>query len=201
MSYVRGERMKRPIRCLARNMRLLPVVAACCWWAGCDCGKRAACVDVSKPALQQCQADGDKLRKEVVDLKRTLAQALANPGTIKVDPSVLDIGGGFTAPKITEGSLSQEQVVDTMRTNTKVLKACYERAMKKNTNLRRQPITLTVAFSVKPTGLPANISVSPNYDSMMIDCMKKAILRWRFPTFNGQSVGVESPLTLTPKHN
>ena len=165
-----------------------------------SCGGDKKCVDVSRPALDECKEHGDKLRKEVVDLKRQLAQSLANPGTIKVDPSVLMVNGRHVMPKLKEGTLSQDQVIATMRANKKVLKACYERAMKKNLSLRRQTITLTVGFKVQPSGIPAGISVRPNYDSMMLDCMRKAIKRWRFPTFSGQPVGVESPLTLTPKH-
>jgi hypothetical protein len=164
------------------------------------CGGKKKCVDVSKPALEQCQKEGDDLRKEVVDLKRQLAQALANPGTIKVDPSVLTINGRHVMPKLKEGTLSQEQVVSTISRQKRVLKACYERAMKKNPALRRQTITLTVGFTVRPTGIPTGITVRPNYDGLMIDCMRKAIKRWRFPTFSGQPVEVESPLTLQPKH-
>lgn len=166
----------------------------------CKCGQEQPCVDSSKPELEQCKLTGDKLQSEINNLKRLLAQALASPGTIKIDPSVLTIGGKpikVVAPK--EGSLSQEQVVATIRMNKGVLQACYERAMKKNTALTHQKITLTLAFQVKPAGNAADISISPNYDSMMIDCMKKAIVRWHFPTFTGQPVGVESPITLTPR--
>ena len=176
----------------------LPLVCAVCL-AAISCGGDKKCVDVSGAALEECRGEGDKLRKEVVDLKRHLAQSLANPGTITVDPSVLMINGRHVAPKLREGTLSQDEVITTMRQNKKVLKACYERAMKKNPSLRRQTITLTVGFSVRPTGIPSSISVRPNYDSMMVDCMRKAIKRWRFPPFTGQPVGVESPLTLTPK--
>jgi len=165
------------------------------------CGGKVQCVDQSKPALDQCRSDIDTKQKEINQLKLQLAQALANPGTIKVDPSVLVIDGNNLMPKLKEGALTQEEVVRTISTNKKVLKACYERAMKKNTNLRRQKITLTLAFKVTPSGSPGDVSVQPNYDGRMIDCMKKAIQRWRFPAFAGQSVGVESPLTLTPKNN
>ena len=98
-----------------------------------------------------------------------------------------------------EGSLSQEQVVATMQQNRGVLQACYERAMKKNTALTHQRVTLTVGFQVAPSGVAQNITISPNYDSMMMDCMKKAIMRWRFPSFSGQPVGVETPITLQPR--
>jgi hypothetical protein len=168
--------------------------------AACRCAADQPCVDSSKPELEQCKLGADKLQAEINNLKRLLAQALASPGTIKVDPSLLTIDGKpikVTAPK--EGSLSQEQVVGTIRLNKGVLQACYERAMKKNMALTHQKITLTLAFQVRPSGNATDISISPNYDSMMIDCMKKAIMRWHFPTFTGQPVGVESPITLTPR--
>ncbi len=165
---------------------------------GCG-GKQAPCVDNSKPELDQCRLNSDKLQGEINALKRQLAQALASPGSIKVDPSVLMIDGKPIKVSVPEGNLSQEQVVATIRMNKPVLQQCYERAMKKNTALTHQKITLTLNFQVRPTGNAGEISISPNYDSMMIDCMKKAILRWRFPTFSGQPVGVESPITLTPR--
>ncbi len=163
------------------------------------CGSKDKCVDQSKPMLTQCQAKGDKQQEEIISLKRQLAQALANPGSITVDPSVLMIDGKRIVVKKREGTLSQEQVVSTMRRNKPVLQACYERAMKKNTSLTHQKITLNVGFSVLPKGTATRISISPNYDSMMIDCIKKAIRRWRFPAFTGQPVGVQSPLTLRPQ--
>lgn len=190
--------MKIPLRVILRGTLVATLGGMIgFWFAG--CGTKRKCVDKSKPALEQCRSDMDSKQKEINQLKLQLAQALANPGSIKVDPSVLTINGKHLMPKLREGNLTQDQVVSTMRTNKKVLKACYERAMKKNTNLRRQKITLTVGFKVNPTGVPANISVTPNYDGRMIDCMKKAIKRWRFPRFQGQPVGVVSPVTLRPK--
>jgi hypothetical protein len=193
--------MKNSTKWMKRDMnlnRLIPIIAVSCLAvAGCP---REQCVDQSRQPLEECRTNLDKLQSENTTLKRQLAQALANPGTIKVDPSVLGLEGKVEkgpAPK--EGSLSQEQVIATMRQNKGVLQACYERAMKKNTALTHQKVTLTVGFSVKPSGVADDINISPNYDSMMIECMKKAIVRWRFPTFVGQPVGVESPLTLTPR--
>jgi hypothetical protein len=163
------------------------------------CGTKEPCIDKSKPELDECRLSGDKLQAEINALKRQLAQALASPGSIKVDPSVLMIDGKPIKVAIPEGTLTQQQVVTTITQNKPVLQQCYERAMKKNTALTHQKITLTLGFQIRPTGNAGNIAISPNYDSMMIDCMKKAIMRWRFPTFSGQPVGVESPITLTPR--
>jgi hypothetical protein len=163
------------------------------------CGEKKECVDQSKTGLDKCKSDNDQLQSEVISLKRQLAQAIANPGTIKVDPSLLMIDGKPITVKAQEGTLSQEQVIATWDQNKGLLRQCYERAMKKNTTLTHQKITLVIGFSVKPAGEAGDIMISPNYDSMMNDCIKKAIRRWTFPKFTGQPVGVELPLTLVPK--
>ena len=167
--------------------------------SGCGSCKSEPCEDKSRPELENCKSGRDKLQDEVNSLKRQLAQALANPGTIKIDPSVLVIDGKPIRVSAREGSLTQNQVILTMQQNRGVLQACYERAMKKNTALTHQRVTLTVGFEVNPSGVAQSISISPNYDSLMMDCMKKAILRWRFPAFSGQPVGVEAPITLQPR--
>jgi len=165
------------------------------------CTKQKECVDQSQKPLEECKINSDKLQAEIVTLKRQLAQALANPGTIQVDPEVLAIDGKKPIKvKPREGTLSQEQVISTMRANKAVLKRCYEKAMKKNSKLQQQQITLTIAFKVFPSGSAKEISIRPVYDFPMSDCMKTAIKRWRFPAFTGQPVGVESPLRLSPKN-
>jgi hypothetical protein len=164
------------------------------------CKKRPNCVDKSKKPLEECRLNSDKLQAEIVTLKRQLAQALANPGSIKVDPEVLAVEGKIPKEiKPKEGTLTQEQVIATMRRNKTQLKACYERAMKKNVRLQQQKITLTIGFRVHANGTAQGIYIRPNYDYTMNDCMKKSIKRWRFPAFTGQPVGVESPLTLSPQ--
>jgi hypothetical protein len=172
---------------------MMATLGAC---GGC---KSEPCEDKSKPELESCKSAQEKLQTEVNSLKRQLAQALSNPGTIKIDPSVLVIDGKPIKVNPREGSLTQSQVILTMQQNRGVLQACYERAMKKNTALTHQRVTLTVGFEVAPSGVAQSISISPNYDSLMMDCMKKAILRWRFPSFTGQPVGVEAPITLQPR--
>ena len=163
---------------------------------GCE---KKPCVDKSKPALEQCQADLDQTQKQLNELKVKLAQALANPGTIQVDPSVLTVNGRRLDTKAQEGTLTQDQVIAVLRSSKGSLRDCYTRALKRNSSLHHGSITLTVSFKVKNNGRPSAISVRPNRDAQMIDCMVRAINRWTFPRFEGQPVGVESPLTLTPK--
>ncbi len=178
------------------SVALLLLAAALCT----GCPEEKVCVDKSKKPLDECTQRLDQLQQEVNTLKRQLAQALANPGTIQIDPEVLAINGEMPkeyAPR--EGTLTQEQVISTISVNKAVLKRCYEKAMKKNAKLQQQAITLTLSFKVMTSGSPDAIIIKPNYDFEMNDCMKKAIKRWRFPTFRGQPVDVESPLRLSPK--
>ncbi|MBW2733065.1 MAG: AgmX/PglI C-terminal domain-containing protein [Deltaproteobacteria bacterium] len=159
------------------------------------------CVDKSKPALAECQKRTDALQRQVNDLKVTLAQALQNPGTIKVDPALLELDGPGKKRRVVlkEGTLKQEEVIKVIRLGKSGLQACYNRALKRNSALHHSKLTLTLDFKVRASGDPATISLRPNSDAKMIDCMKKAIKRWRFPHFRGQPVGVVSPVTLRPR--
>ncbi len=181
-----------------RNMTMI-LAAGVLFWGCPQAQQQQECVDKSAEPLKQCRVDNDKLQSEILTLKRQLAQALADPGSIKIDPEVLKIEGKYVKPTYKEGTLSKEQVIATIAKGKRVLKSCYERAMKKNVKLQREKITLTIGFKVMPAGSASGIRISPNLDATMVDCMKKAIRRWKFPTFTGQPVGVESPLTLSPK--
>ena len=160
------------------------------------------CVDKSKPKLDECNASAESLQKEINSLKRQLAQAIANPGTLKVDPSVLMIDGKSIAVAkagTAEGTLSQDQVVATLRKSKASLQPCYNRALKRDSSLHHRPIRLTLSMKVHPSGSARSISLSPNYESQMTECMKRAIARWQFPPFKGSPVGIESPVTFTPR--
>jgi hypothetical protein len=166
------------------------------------CGDDAKpCIDQSKPALEACNGRADQLQAELNAIKKQLAQALANPGTLQVDPSVMVIDGklGGGQPALKEGTLSQQEVIRVLTQSKASLRPCYNRALKRDSALHHRKLVLTLALKVKPAGLPDAIALGPNYDDQMIDCMKKAVKRWRFPAFTGTPVGVETPLTFQPK--
>jgi hypothetical protein len=90
-------------------------------------------------------------------------------------------------------------VIRVLRASKTSLRPCYDRALKRDSGLHHRKLVLSLALKVKPAGSPDDITLGPNYDDQMIDCMKKAVRRWRFPTFTGTPVGVETPLTFQPK--
>jgi hypothetical protein len=164
--------------------------------------KQKPCVDKSAPALKTCNEKADKLQQQLNSLKVKLAQALQNPGTIKVDPTLLELVGPDGKKKkivLQEGSLKPAQVTKVMRLGKAALQSCYTRALKRNTALHHTRLKLQMAFKVRPSGSPTSISLKPNRDAKMIDCMVKAIRRWKFPAFTGQPVDVKTTVPLVPK--
>lgn len=146
----------------------------------------------------ECQKEADQLRNEVVALKQDLAKARQGSSAMALDSSVLalaprsDTGGG-------SGALSQTAVVETVRNGKAALQSCYERALKRNTGLQIQQIQVTLGFTVQPSGRVGAVSIRPNYDGSMVDCMKNAIQRWKFPAFGGAAQEIQAPVTLSPK--
>lgn len=195
-------RLGRPARTEARTSWpwLLLAVAATCATVG--CGKKDG-ASKTKAALEQCRSNSGELQKQLNDLKTKLAQALANPGSINVDPELLKIDGKLPTKSagisVKEGSLKQQEVISVWNKSRGSLRSCYNRALKRNSALHHQSITLNVAFEVRASGNTQGISVRPSRDARMTDCMTKAIKRWRFPKFKGRAVGVSLPITFRPK--
>jgi hypothetical protein len=54
-------------------------------------------------------------------------------------------------------------------------------------------------LTVKPTGLVQGMSLTPQVDANLTDCVRTTVTRWKFPPFAGESVVVTQKLTLTPK--
>lgn len=167
---------------------------------GCSQGGSGTCAE--KAELGQCREKGEKLRKEVNKLKRTLAQALANPGMVKVDSKLLVIEGekpGSTGGTPREGTLSQSEVISTVTKNKGALQACYNRLIKRDSSFHHRTLKLRIGFSVQTLGSPTRVTVAPKYDAKLAACISAAIRRWKFPRFKGTAVDVVTPFTLKPK--
>lgn len=157
--------------------------------------------------VDECQKEAEDLRGQVVQLKEQLARALAAPppqaAPVQVDPSILALAprstGGQDGEATGTGSLSQTAVVDVIRGGRPALQQCYERALKRNNALQVQQLKLTLGFSVQPTGRASSVSIKPNYDNNMADCIRTAVTGWRFPPFAGAPQDIQAPVTLSPK--
>ena len=162
-------------------------------------------VNEANDKLVMCRKETNDLRNEVAGLKRQLAQAMANPSRVVLtDPEIINLiasikgtpppGGG-----IEKGALDPAQASKIVFQGAHALRQCYERALKKNQALQYQSgVGITLALTIRPQGTVEGVDVSPSVDAEMTSCIKNTAMRWKFPTFAGNSVVVEQKLTLTP---
>ena len=156
-------------------------------------------------AATECKAESDELKEKVTKLRAALTAALNTPSTLKIgDPELLRLLGTSTpaarpaAPR-GGGELSQAAVVAVVRSNKGQFQTCYERALKRNSDLHGVSVNLTLAFAVRGNGTVGDVEITPRVDEGMSTCMKTAVGRWRFPAFGGEPVRVEIPVPLVPK--
>jgi NAD(P)-dependent dehydrogenase (short-subunit alcohol dehydrogenase family) len=154
-----------------------------------------------------CKREVDDLRKEIATLKHQLAQAMANPGKINLtDPEVINLiadirashGGAPAGGE--KPSLDPQEASKVVFQGARAMQTCYERALKKNQALQYQAgVGLTLDITVRSAGTVDAVEINPSVDREMTACIKTAAMRWKFPTFQGESVVVSQKVTLTPK--
>jgi len=86
-----------------------------------------------------------------------------------------------------------------VRGNRSAFQQCYERALKRNADLRGAQVRLNLVFAVGNNGVPRDVRIAPHVDAGMIACMSAAVRGWRFPAYGGEPVHVEIPVPLVPK--
>src|SRR3954452_5642240 len=95
------------------------------------------------------------------------------------------------APAV-DGELDPAMVAKEVRTRLGAIKACYERALKRNPNLSGKVVihwTITAAGTVSGT----DVEQDTLGDSEVANCIKSLVSRWRFPAPAGGSVDVSFP--------
>jgi hypothetical protein len=157
----------------------------------------------ARAEARECKTELDELKEKNKQLRAALTQALQKPETIRVDdPELLRLVGRpqkQQAVAIREGDLSAASVVKVVRQNRAAFQQCYERALKRNADLRGAQVRLNLAFAVGNNGVPRDVRVAPSVDETMTSCMAAAVRGWRFPAYNGDLVRVEIPVPLVPK--
>jgi outer membrane murein-binding lipoprotein Lpp len=158
-----------------------------------------------------CRGEVDDLKNQNADLKRQLAEAMANPARVQLtDPDILNLiaeikskhagarGDGDVV--LGKGALDPKEASRVVRQGAQALQRCYERALKKNAALQMQSgLGVLLELTVKPTGMVQGMSLTPQVDADLTDCVRTTVVRWKFPPFAGDSVVVTQKLTLTPK--
>jgi hypothetical protein len=98
------------------------------------------------------------------------------------------------------GKLSRAQLLKVIRKNRPQIKRCYARGLKKNPALKGQVfVKMIIAKSGSVSSASAKSSTIK--DAAVLQCIKKTILKWRFPKPKGGVVVVRYPFVLRPSNN
>lgn len=186
--------MTPPPLSLPRSLSLLLLVAA-----GCQGGASADDSARAKMAsdLVQCQNDRSALKEKISDLTVEL-QKLRAANEPKAPDPVAAPRPSESPKKLGEANIAPEALGRVVKKNSAGLRTCYEKGLKHNPNL--QYVTaVKVRFDVSGAGTATDVAFSPHTDSEMEKCMGKTIAGWKFPTFTGQPVTIEAPVSLVAK--
>lgn len=113
-----------------------------------------------------------------------------------------DTGAGAGERKVTgvvkseapavDGALDPALVSKEVRARIGAVKACYERALKRNPNLSGK---VKVRWTITPAGTVSGIEIEEDSlgDAEVSGCIKGLVARWRFPAPSGGAVDVVFP--------
>jgi hypothetical protein len=95
------------------------------------------------------------------------------------------------APAV-DGSLDPNIVAKEVRSRIGAVKACYERALKRNPNLSGK---VTIHWTITAAGTVSGVDVEQDTlgDAEVASCIKALVSRWRFPAPSGGAVEVSFP--------
>jgi outer membrane biosynthesis protein TonB len=95
------------------------------------------------------------------------------------------------APAV-DGDLDPAMVAKEVRSRLGAIKACYERALKRNPNLSGKVV---IHWTITQAGTVSGVDVEQDTlgDAEVASCIKSLIARWRFPAPAGGSVDVSFP--------
>jgi TonB family protein len=99
------------------------------------------------------------------------------------------------APAV-DGELDPALVSKEVRARIGAVKACYERALKRNPSLSGK---VKVRWTITAAGTVSGVDIADDSmgDSEVSSCIKQLVARWRFPAPAGGSVEVEFPFVFT----
>ncbi|MCB9556818.1 MAG: zinc-ribbon domain-containing protein [Deltaproteobacteria bacterium] len=82
--------------------------------------------------------------------------------------------------------LTSRDIEHLQRTNRRALKACYERAVKRDTSLSNARVDVEV--SIGDSGVVREVTLSGSNSPDLVGCLRRGIRRWVFPAVGSQTV-------------
>jgi len=89
------------------------------------------------------------------------------------------------SPKIGR-QLTGSDILNLQKQNKGALKACYERALKRDDSLAEIKAEVTVAIG--DSGVVKSVNIQKVNDPSLVQCLVQNIKRWGFPAVGGQTI-------------
>jgi len=96
------------------------------------------------------------------------------------------------------GYLDPKEAKKVINMHTSEVRSCYEKRLKVNSVLQG---TIELAITIGTTGRVRRVSFSRDTvrDPAVVDCVKRKVMKWRFPEPEGGKVQIKTPFRFTPK--
>jgi TonB family protein len=135
-------------------------------------------------------------RQRVEEVKRLLAEQEAEDAsanaTREEPPAKRVVGMVKSGAPAVDGPLDPSLVAKEVRARIGVIKACYERALRRSPKLSGR---VKVRWTITTAGTVSDVEIEGDSmgDAEVASCMKGLVRRWRFPAPSGGSVDVVYP--------
>ena len=145
------------------------------------------------PEADAVDREYESHRQHVEEAKRRLAEQEADDASaaaVGEEPPARRVAGMVTAGvPVVEGPTDPSLVVKEVRARMGAVRACYERALKRNATLSGK---VKIRWTITTAGTVSNIEIDEDSvgDSGVSSCMKAVVMRWRFVAPEGAPVDV-----------
>ncbi len=125
-----------------------------------------------------------------------LATSGAKRGSLKGRSEARIVGSVSASTPEVDGNLDQKAVARSIKRRLGAIKACYNRELKRNPDLKGK---IVVRFTIETNGRVGQIFVVSNTmgNDKVANCIINKMRRWRFPRPSGGPVGVSFPFVFS----
>ncbi|MBI4508705.1 MAG: hypothetical protein HY698_03650 [Deltaproteobacteria bacterium] len=177
----------------------------------CGSEQRGAPDEATMNKLVECQQERDRAKTATDMCTKQLDEAKSKSSgqeggiLVRIDGDTLNIMGKPSNGAGGEGTITDadalkltEEFNAQVRGSKNSIQQCYVSALKKNESIQARQIKLAVRVTATSSGRITSPAFSPSISPDFKACMEKIASRWKVASYQGSSVQLEYPVTLTP---
>jgi hypothetical protein len=160
----------------------------------------------TQAALDTCKTNSDAKDKRIAALEADNARMLREQGSgaqilVAIEGNALTVKPGAPGEvrpiDDKQAALASKEFLDVVARSRGAIQKCYEQALKNNTRLQAQTITLTVSASFGASGTYKDASFQPSLGNPFDACIKTVASKWSLPS-NSPAMTFKAQVSLTP---